>query len=81
MKIWVAFIIYYEGLLWIKKARAKDKTYTECRYDERLKTKSEKSTRLTYTGFLGEVENLKIETSSIDEMFGSVMGENVFLKW
>jgi hypothetical protein len=47
----------------------------ECRYDERLKTKSEKSTRLSYTGFLGELELLKIETRFIDEMFVSVMGE------
>ncbi len=28
----------------------------ECRCDERLKTKPEKSTRLGYTGFLGELE-------------------------
>ena len=35
----------------------------ECRYDERLKTKVEKSTRLTYTGLLGEVEHLKIKTN------------------
>ncbi len=35
----------------------------ECRCDERLKTKTEESTRLTYTGFLGELEHLKIETS------------------
>jgi hypothetical protein len=53
----------------------------ESRYDERLKTKSEKSTRLTYTGLLGELEHLKIETRLIDEMFPSVMGEYVFLKW
>ena len=29
---------------------------------------------------IGELEYLKIETSSIDEMFTSVMGEYVFLK-
>jgi hypothetical protein len=52
----------------------------ECRCDERLKTKTEKSTRLTYTGFLGELEHLKIKTRLIDEMFPNVMGENVFLK-
>ncbi len=51
----------------------------ECRCDERLKTKSQKSTRLSYTGFLGELEHLKIETRSIDEMFASVMGEYVLL--
>jgi hypothetical protein len=52
----------------------------ECRCDERLKTKSEKSTRLSYTGLLGELENLMIETRLIDEMFASVMGKYVFLK-
>ncbi len=67
-------------LLWIKEARAKDPMY-ECRCDERLKTKSEKSTRLTYTGLFGELEHLKIKTRLINEMFASVMGEYVFLKW
>jgi hypothetical protein len=52
----------------------------ECRCDERLKTKSEESTRLTYTGFLVELEHLKIQTTLTDEMFASVMGEYVFLK-
>jgi hypothetical protein len=52
----------------------------ECRYDERLKTKSEESTRLGYTGFLGELEYLKTKTELIDEMFASVMGVCVFLK-
>ncbi len=46
----------------------------ECRWDERLKTKAEKSTRLTYTGLLRELEHLKIKTRLIDEMFASVMG-------
>ncbi len=53
----------------------------DCRYDERLKTKSEESTFLGYTGFLGELEHLKIETRLIDEKFASVMGEYVFLKF
>ena len=61
----------------IDKTRVKEKTYM-C--DERLKTKSEKSTRLSYTGLFGELEHLKIETRLIDEMFVSVMGEYVFLK-
>ena len=52
----------------------------EGRSDERLKTKAEESTRLTYTGLLGELDYLKIETRLIDEMFASVMGEYVFLK-
>ena len=46
---------------------------------ERLKTKAEGSTRLAYTGLLGGLELLKIETRFIDE-FASVMGECVFLK-
>jgi hypothetical protein len=51
------------------------------RCDERLKTKvEEESTRLAYTGLLGELEHLKIETRLIDEMFASVMGEYVCLK-
>ena len=35
------------------------------------------STHLTYTGFLGQLEHLKIKTRLIDEMFLSVMGEYV----
>jgi hypothetical protein len=59
------------------------KTVQECRDDERLKNKSEESTRLLYTGLLGELEHLnflKIKTRLIDEMFASVMGGYVFLK-
>ncbi len=51
-----------------------------CRYDERLKTQVEGSTRHGYTGSIGELEHLKIETRLIDEMFPSVMCEYVFLK-
>jgi hypothetical protein len=50
------------------------------RCDERLKTKDEESTRLGYTGLIGELEHLKIETRLKDEMFASVMGEYVSLK-
>ena len=49
----------------------------ECRFDERLKTKAEESTDLVYTGLLGELEHLKIETRLIDKMFTSVMGISV----
>jgi hypothetical protein len=56
----------------MNKPRPKDKTYIWCRCDERLKTKTEESTRLTYTGFLGELEHLKIKTRLLDEMFTSV---------
>ncbi len=60
--------------------KKKTRPIYECRYDERLKTKTEESTHLTYTGFLGELEHLKLETRLIDEMFASVMCEHVFLK-
>jgi hypothetical protein len=49
----------------------------ECRSDERLKTKSEKSTHLGSTWFLGELVHLKKKTRLIVEMFPSVMGEYV----
>jgi hypothetical protein len=39
----------------------------ECRCDERLKTKSEGSTRLEYTGLLGGLEHLNI-TKDRDEV-------------
>ncbi len=35
---------------------------------------------LVYTGLIVELEHLKIKTTSIDEMFVSVMSEYVFLK-
>jgi hypothetical protein len=48
----------------------------ECQYDERLKTKSEKSTRLVYTGLLGELEHLKIETRfTVVVYYESIKGE------
>ncbi len=62
------------------KRKRKTRPLYECRWDERLKTKDEESTSLTYTVFLGELEYLKIKTRLIDEMFASVMGEYVFLK-
>ena len=52
----------------------------ECRCDERLNVKTERSTRLTYTVFRGGLEHPKIETRLINERFESVMGECVFLK-
>ena len=41
---------------------------------KRLKTKNEESTLLSDTGFVVELEHLKIKTRLIDEMFASVMG-------
>ena len=52
----------------------------ECRYDERLKTKAEGSTRLVYTGLCGGLEHLKIGTRLRDKMFENVKGEYVILK-
>jgi len=65
--------VLYESI----KRELKIRPIYECRYDERLKTKVEESTRLTYTGLLGELEHLKIETRLIDEMFPKAMGEHV----
>ncbi len=45
----------------------------ECRCDERLKGKDERSTRLTYTVLCGGLEDLKIEARLIDERFVSVI--------
>ncbi len=53
------------------------KPISECRYDERLKTKAEESTRLACTGLIGELEHLKIKTRLIDEKFTNVMGKCV----
>jgi hypothetical protein len=49
----------------------------EYQCDERLKAKTEGSTRITYTGLRGGLKHLKIETRLIDERFASVMGEFV----
>ena len=40
-----------------------------CRWNERLKTKTDGSKRLRYTGLCGELEDLTIETRLIDESF------------
>jgi hypothetical protein len=68
-------VVYYETI----KGDLKIKPISECRSDERLRTKVEESTLLSDTGLFGELEHLKIKTRSIDEMFASVMGEYVFL--
>jgi hypothetical protein len=43
------------------------------RFDERLDGKPEGSTRLTYTGLIGGLEHLKIETRLIDQRFATVI--------
>jgi hypothetical protein len=63
--------LYYESI----KRELKTRPVNECRCDERLKTKVEESTRLSYTRFLGELEHLKIKTRLIDEKFASVISD------
>jgi hypothetical protein len=57
-------VVYYNGVFIYESINRdlKTKPVYECRCDERLKTKSEESTRLVYTGFLGGLEHLKIKT-------------------
>jgi hypothetical protein len=66
-------VVYYESI----KGELRTSPIYECRCDERLKTKTEESTRLGYTGLIGELEHLKIKTRLIDDMFAGVMGEYV----
>ena len=58
-------VVYYETI----KEEIKIKPISECRCDERLKTKAEESTRLSDTGLFGQLEQLKIKTRLIDEKF------------
>ncbi len=51
-------IVYYETI----KQELKTRPINVCRFDERLKTKPEESTLLTYTGLFGELEHLKTKT-------------------
>ncbi len=67
------FIVDYETI----KREPKIKPNSECRYDERLKTEVEESTRLSDNGLFGELEHVKKKTRLIDEKFVSVMGECV----
>jgi hypothetical protein len=55
--------------------RYREDLYMSFRYDERLKTKVEEFIPLVYTGFLGGLEHLKIETRLIDEKIVNTMGE------
>ena len=48
-----------------------------CRYNQRLKSKTDGSTRLTYTGCRAGLEHLNLETRLRDERFESVKGEYV----
>ncbi len=64
-------VYYYESI----KEELKRRLILEYRCDERLRTKTEESTRLTDTGLVVELEHLKIKTRLIDEKFPSVRGE------
>ncbi len=64
-------VVDYESI----KREVKRRLIYEYRCDERLKTKTEESTRLSYTGLLGQLEHLKTKTRLIDEKFVSVRGE------
>ena len=67
------YVVYYESI----KRELKIRPIYECRCDERLKTKAKEFTRLPYTGLLGGLEHLKIETRLIDEKITNTMGEYV----
>ena len=64
-------------LLLIDKVRVKGIHIYGCRCNERLKIKTEGSTRLTYTGLCGERGYLHMETMLKDERFESVRGVSV----
>jgi hypothetical protein len=53
MNILKVRIVYYESI----KRELKIKPISECRCDERLKTKPEESTFLSDTGLVGELED------------------------
>ena len=58
----------------MKKREIQRRPTYEYRCDERLKVKSEGSTRLEYTGLNEGLEPLKIKMRLINERFVSVMG-------
>jgi hypothetical protein len=65
-------VVYCES----RKRELKKRRKNEDRCDERLKTKSEESTCLTYTGFCcKEQEHLKIKTRLISVNLVNVMSE------
>ena len=63
--------IYYEQQI---NREVKRIHISGCRYNERLKAKTDGSKCLGYTGFPGDVEHLTIETKLIGESFEFVMG-------
>jgi hypothetical protein len=69
--------VYYESI----KRGIKRRLIYEYRYDERLKTKNEESTRLADTGLVVALEHPKTKTRLKDEKFASVKGECDGWKW
>ena len=65
------FFVYYESI----KQELKIRPIYECRCDERLQTNSKEFTRLAYTGLIGGLEHLKIETRLINEKIANALGE------
>ena len=65
--------VYYESI----KREVQIKPIYECRCNERLQTEDQEFTRLSYTGLLGGLEHLQIETRLIDEKIANAMGEYV----
>ena len=63
------FVVYYESI----KRELKIKPIYECRCNGRLQTK--RFTRLSHTGLVVELEDLKIKTRLTNEKFASVKGE------
>ncbi len=74
LKSMTKIFIYYEQQI---KRKLKDILICGCRYNERLKVKTDGSRRLAYTGLSGELEHLKIETTLIGQSFECMMGECV----
>ena len=66
-------VVYYESI----KREIQIRPIYECRYDERLKTKVKEFTCLTYTGLIGGLEHLKIETRLINEKIANALCEYV----
>ena len=66
--------VYYE---WMKRELKIGPIY-EWRYDERLNTKVEESTRLSHTGLFGELEHLKIKIRLIATVFFKFWGIFLF---
>ena len=70
----VCIVVHYETIKEELQTRPTKTCRVIRRCDERLKTKTEESTRLVYTRFHGGLEHLKIKMRLIDEKFANAMG-------